>query len=78
MTDTTRKPRTPKPIAIEEGSNPDGKTNLTWVEVSKADTVYDAIKWIKANGKGDTTYRIITIEFQDTLTVDSKRVASFG
>lgn len=76
MTDTEKKTRTPKPIAVESRV---GVGNVhSWAEENRCSTISEAEKWIKAMGKEDTTYRIITIERELTLKVTQKRVASFA
>ena len=76
-TETTKKQRTPRPIAVEALLVQ--KDDIArWIEQSRCTTISEAEKWIKAMGKEDTTYRIITIEKELVLAVTMKRVASFA
>ena len=75
---TDKKTRTPKPIAVESRKPAPIPAPYEWWEESRCSTISEAEKWIKAQGKADTTYRIITIERELTLKIEQKRVASFA
>lgn len=80
MTDSEKKTRTPKPIFIEEWEEWIEQTDkpAAWVMTRKCATISEAEKWLKKEGKAGGVYRIITVEREITLVVESKRVASFA